>query len=109
LLESKFIDKSFVYFYVALAAVRVSSSYQCVLKHYAYTQTEYIKPTITQVDFPASQGKKVPQSQQAFFKEYNNNDFELVVKVHKQVKAVLDEKYEAGGVVGLGKISTTNL
>jgi len=96
-----------VYFNAALAAVRVSSPYQRVLKHYAHTQTVYIKLTIAQVDFTASQQTKLPKSQQAFLKEYHNNDFEMVVRISKHLEDVLKKRYGAQGH-GLGKISTTN-
>jgi len=99
-------------FYIALAAVRVSSSYQCVVKHDAYTQAVYIKLTIAQVRSSNKATRPNPERtlsllQKPLFKECQNHDFELVVKISKQLEAALKTKYGAQGD-SLGKISTTN-
>lgn len=72
-----------------------------------------MEPTLAQVvrsnkyETAVSQRKPLHLSVGAAYDEYHNNDFEMVVKMTKQLETVLKENYEAHGE-GLGKINTVN-
>jgi len=89
-------------------AEKLSSSTQSLPKHDADAQTEHVEPTPAQVAKTANRRNTWPSQRTFFrFKDYNNNDFELVVKISKQLEPALKTQYGAQGD-GLGKISTTN-